>query len=132
MSAVSNRLMPSSSALCTTARVCSASHRMPKLLHPSPTAETLSPELPSLRYSTIAPFGVRLQHPANGGRLRLFDSVAPAFAPQRRDVDAERFGGFFERGAGGEHARDVPALDFIEAGSVGDAGERLGRIVKQR
>jgi len=39
---------------------------MPKLLHPSPTAETLSPELPSLRYSTIAPFGVRLQNTAVG------------------------------------------------------------------
>src|SRR5580658_7141868 len=56
MSAVSNSVMPSSSALCTTARVCSASHRMPKLLHPRPTADTLSPELPSLRYSMIDPF----------------------------------------------------------------------------
>src|SRR5208282_4888774 len=132
MSAVSNRLMPSSSALCTTARVCSASHRMPKLLHPSPTAETLSPEVPSLRYSTIAPLRARLRNPANCRRLRLFDSVAPALTPQRRDVDAERVGGFFERSTGGEHARDVLALDFIETGSVGDAAERLGRIVKQR
>src|SRR5271163_5184566 len=56
MSAVSNSVMPSSSALCTTTRVCSASHRMPKLLHPRPTADTLSPELPSLRYSMIDPF----------------------------------------------------------------------------
>src|ERR1017187_8020986 len=102
---------------------------MPKLLHPSPTAETLSPELPSLRYSTIAPFGVRLQHPANDGRLRLFDSVASAFAPQRRDVDAERVGGFFERCAGGEHARDMPALDVIEAGRGGGAGGGPGGIV---
>src|SRR5579862_8849029 len=62
----------------------------------------------------------------------LFDSVAPALAPQRRDVDAERFGRFFEGGAGPEHARYMLTLDFIEAGGVGDAGERLGRFVKQR
>src|ERR1700682_556274 len=52
MSAVSNSVMPSSRLRCTIARVCSASLRIPKLLQPSPTAETLRPELPRLRYST--------------------------------------------------------------------------------
>src|SRR5690349_2623643 len=52
MSAVSKSVIPSSIARCTIARVCSASLRMPKLLHPNPTAETLRPELPRLRYST--------------------------------------------------------------------------------
>src|ERR1700730_18039539 len=45
--------MPSSSARCTIALVCSASHFMAKLLQPSPTAETLSPDVPMLRYSTV-------------------------------------------------------------------------------
>src|ERR1700722_8213757 len=53
MSAVSKSVIPSSSARWTTARDCSASMRMPKLLQPSPASETCSPEFPSLRYSMI-------------------------------------------------------------------------------
>src|SRR5271169_6822332 len=44
--------MPRSSALCTTRRVASRSIRPPKLLQPSPTADTRSPDLPRLRCST--------------------------------------------------------------------------------
>src|SRR3954447_15072671 len=51
MSAVSSNVMPSSSAASTTARVRSRSTRPPKLLQPSPTTETVSPEAPSWRYS---------------------------------------------------------------------------------
>src|SRR5262245_498705 len=46
-SAVSNRVTPRSSAFATTARVCAWSQRCPKLLQPSPTSETRSPERPS-------------------------------------------------------------------------------------
>src|SRR5262245_38434963 len=42
--------MPRSSALCMTLRDASRSIRSPpKLLHPSPTTETLRPDLPRLR-----------------------------------------------------------------------------------
>src|SRR5438067_7048710 len=47
--------MPQSSALCTTARVARSSMRPPKLLQPSPTAETIRPERPRLRCSNAAP-----------------------------------------------------------------------------
>src|SRR5437867_5917993 len=53
MLAVSKNVTPSSSAFCTTAALCSLSHRIPKLLHPSPTAETWSPERPRFLYSTV-------------------------------------------------------------------------------
>src|ERR1700722_910823 len=48
-SAVSNRLMPWSSAACTTPRHCSRSNFNPKLFVPRPTTETASPESPSRR-----------------------------------------------------------------------------------
>src|SRR5215469_12792626 len=51
MSAVSKRVIPRSSALCTTARVPSTSSRAPKLLQPSPMTETRSPDFPRLRCS---------------------------------------------------------------------------------
>src|SRR5438445_13343226 len=51
ISAVSKNVMPSSTDCCTTAVESSASMRMPKLLHPSPRAETVSPLRPSCRYS---------------------------------------------------------------------------------
>src|SRR3954454_1711839 len=41
MSAVSNNVMPAPLAASTTACVRSASIRIPKLLHPSPTSETV-------------------------------------------------------------------------------------------
>src|SRR5260221_14785194 len=83
MSAVSNSVMPSSSALCTTARVCSASHRMPKLLHPRPTAETLSPELPRLRYSMIQ----SLCDASGGGFRRKEDEGSHLDALARSGID---------------------------------------------
>jgi hypothetical protein len=55
MSAVSNNVTPSSRAASTTARVASWSIRPPKLLHPSPTIETV--RLPMARVSM--PFDVR-------------------------------------------------------------------------
>src|SRR4051812_18518172 len=47
MSAVSNRVMPSSRAASTTARVAASSMRPPKLLQPTPTTDTC--RLPILR-----------------------------------------------------------------------------------
>src|ERR1700722_9804648 len=101
MSAVSNSVMPSSSALCTTARVCSASHRMPKLLHPRPTAETLSPELPRLRNSIFDPLGV-----VSGCRFwRKEDERSHLDTLARGGVGRAR--GIFEGGMRGE-ARAAP------------------------
>src|SRR5262245_42086757 len=42
--------MPQSSALCPTAPVSATSHRAPKLLQPSPTADTASLDGPTLRH----------------------------------------------------------------------------------
>src|ERR1700722_584443 len=101
MSAVSNSVMPSSSALCTTARVCSASHFMPKLLHPRPIAETLSPELPRLRNSMIDPLGV-----GSGGNFRRKEDEGPHLDTlARRGVGRAR--GILEGGMRGE-ARAAP------------------------
>ena len=47
---MSNRVMPASMAASTTAAVASASMRIPKLLQPNPTVETISPESPNGRY----------------------------------------------------------------------------------
>src|SRR5277367_5626511 len=99
MSAVSNSVMPSSSALCTTARVCSASHRMPKLLHPRPTADTLSPELPSLRNSMIDPFSI-LRDGSGRGLERKEDQGSHLDAFARRRVG--RAGRILEGGMRGE------------------------------
>src|SRR5688500_62572 len=49
MSAVSNSVTPSSRAASTTARVAASSIRPPKLLHPTPTSETV--RLPMARVS---------------------------------------------------------------------------------
>src|SRR5712691_4694677 len=51
MSAVSNRVMPASSAACTTRRVAARSRRVPKLLQPRPTSETRSPVCAKFRCS---------------------------------------------------------------------------------
>src|SRR5690349_14858013 len=58
MSAVSSRVMPSSSARSTTLRDASKSMRQPKLLHPNPTTETWRPELPSWRCFIEKPFAM--------------------------------------------------------------------------
>src|SRR5215831_17162748 len=49
MSAVSNRVIPRSSALWITLREVSRSVRWPKLLQPRPTEETRRPDPPRLR-----------------------------------------------------------------------------------
>src|SRR5437667_4651462 len=71
--------MPRSNALCTTARVAAKSARPPKLLQPSPTAETIRPERPRLRCSTGAsPDQVQphyrgdLMHQVSGAATTLF------------------------------------------------------------
>src|SRR5262249_34699664 len=56
MSASSKKVMPRSSALWTTFCVAAKSMRPPKLLQPSPTADTRRPELPRFRCSTRASF----------------------------------------------------------------------------
>src|SRR3954449_3034735 len=53
MSAVSNRVMPASSAARTTEAVCAASSLRPKLLQPSPTIETIRPQSPSGRWRIV-------------------------------------------------------------------------------
>src|SRR5690606_29940637 len=50
VSAVSNSVMPQSSAASTTACAWAWSMRRPKLLQPRPTTETARPESPSRRY----------------------------------------------------------------------------------
>src|SRR5436309_8730806 len=64
MSAVSNRVMPRSSALCTALRVASNPVRPPKLLHPRPTTEPCRPELPSER-RIIADLVNRCRNPSS-------------------------------------------------------------------
>src|SRR2546430_3700058 len=51
MSAVSKSATPAASAVSTTARVSSRPTRMPKLLQPSPTAETCGPSSPNRRFT---------------------------------------------------------------------------------
>src|SRR5215472_2549727 len=51
MSAVSNSVMPASSAACTSRRVAVRSSRVPRLLQPSPTAETCRSVAPNFRCS---------------------------------------------------------------------------------
>src|SRR5689334_10745662 len=53
MSAVSNSVMPASSAASTTLRVPARSSRVPKLLQPSPTAETCSFVAPQVLCSMV-------------------------------------------------------------------------------
>src|SRR3954470_19345798 len=57
MSAVSNSVTPRSIALWITLREVSRSVRWPKLLQPSPTAETRRPEPPRLRICMDDPVG---------------------------------------------------------------------------
>src|SRR5437764_178514 len=62
MSAVSKSVTPASSAASTTARVPSASTRMPKLLQPRPTTDTSGPSVPNRR--------VRIREDARASRVR--------------------------------------------------------------
>src|SRR5689334_6587295 len=52
ISAVSNSVMPASTAALTTSAVSPGPMRMPKLLQPRPSTDTARPELPTLRIST--------------------------------------------------------------------------------
>src|SRR5215831_185311 len=61
MSAVSNSVMPASSAASMTARVASKSARAPKLLQPRPTTETSGPPSPSGRVRMRRTLSVRLR-----------------------------------------------------------------------
>src|SRR5258707_14306844 len=71
MSAVSNSVMPASSAAWTRFRVAARSSRMPTLLQPRPTAETCSPVVPKLRCSM--PSGFRFE---DAVRIAAEDHVA--------------------------------------------------------
>src|SRR4051812_46160347 len=79
MSAVSNSVTPRSIALWITLRDVSRSVRWPKLLQPSPTAETRRPEPPRLRICMVIL--------CEGGR---WDRI---LAPRRRARKARRRGG---------------------------------------
>src|SRR5713101_7874607 len=50
---------------------------------------------------------------------RSFFGITDGEGPGLKD---ERIGGFLQRGAGCEHARDMIALDFVEAGAGGGWG----------
>src|SRR3954449_8169111 len=67
MSAVSNSVMPRSIARWITLRDVSRSVRWPKLLQPSPTAETRRPELPRLRISMGDPVETNAGAHCDGG-----------------------------------------------------------------
>src|SRR3954451_1666314 len=84
MSAVSNNVMPRSSARWITLREVSRSVRWPKLLQPSPTADTRRPEPPRLRISMGDPVR-RKQEPIVTG-VRRTGKRLPALLPcsQRR------------------------------------------------
>src|SRR5882672_7814193 len=72
--------MPRSNALCTTARVAAKSLRPPKLLQPSPTAETIRPEDPRLRCSIRRPLPVstaRHYRGWSGSRMYQIGAAAP-------------------------------------------------------
>src|ERR1700674_234862 len=71
--------MPRSSALCTTARVDSRSTRPPKLLQPSPTAETIRPLRPRLRCSNEAsPDPISPARQYKGHWMQQVSATAPA------------------------------------------------------
>src|SRR6266853_1203123 len=70
--------MPRSSALCTTARVAALSTRPPKLLQPSPTAETIRPERPRLRCSKAHSSCELLARQYRGQLMHQVSAAAPA------------------------------------------------------
>src|SRR6202000_2300108 len=54
----------------------------------------------------------------------LLQTVLLALAIQRRNVDAQRFGGVVERGGICHHAADMRTLEFFQAPCVADARTR--------
>src|SRR4051812_36320889 len=104
--------MPRSSARCTTPRVAAMSMRPPKLLQPSPTAETIRPERPRLRCSTRSTPPIpesTLDHRAYSIRLCLLGSATSLICHQFTNW-ASRHGGSMRRRA------------FIASGGLGLAG----------
>src|SRR6478752_1586828 len=90
MSAVSKKLMPSSSAASTTACVAARSMRPPKLLQPRPTTDTAS--CPIIRVSTAADATVR---PMDIGRVGIWTGVldsVPSSEAQRVAGQIEEMG----------------------------------------
>ena len=130
--------MPRSSALCTTARVAAMSIRPPKLLQPSPTAETIRPERPRLRCSNADIPGVyagcraRLYtrgHAAHrtrcGASERCYQIVRPIAC--RRCVLAALLAAFTCREAG----RKLPAKRALNSGDT-DAASCVYRERRSR
>src|ERR1700744_2139154 len=54
----------------------------------------------------------------------LLQTVLLALAVQRRNVDAQRFGGVVERGGIRHHAADMRTLEFFQAQCVAASGAR--------
>src|SRR3954451_25103650 len=105
MSAVSNSVMPRSSARWITLREVSKSMRWPKLLQPSPTADTRRPEAPRLRISM-------------GGPVRRKRPIVTAV---RRGSNKLACGAAMLRGTAGKKMR--PLSD------AATDGDRLGRLI---
>src|SRR5215469_6676881 len=112
MSAVSNKVMPRSSALCTTARVPSTSSRAPKLLQPSPTTETRRPERPRLRCS--------IADPPFFARAGLFTGRRAAWQFPDNDMREDAMG---ERLAGKKALVTAAAQGIGRASALAFAGE---------
>src|SRR5260370_22336553 len=84
MVAVSKSVITSSSAASIPARVCSRSHRAPKLFVPSPTPVTSGPPSPSLRR--------RMPRPYRSGGRRCGSARAHTTPPEaeRTQIEAGR------------------------------------------
>src|ERR1700728_4552452 len=81
--------MPRSSALCTTRLVASKSMRPAKLLQPSPTSDTASPDLPRLRSSIVPRTSLRgADYGAGGGESRFLE---PPRRPRREHPATRRY-----------------------------------------
>src|SRR5690348_15907239 len=88
ISAVSNSVMPASSAALTTSAVSSGPMRMPKLLQPRPSTDTAKPELPTLRISTAEP----PNPPCEQCQVQSLGSTATSRAKFRTGAD-QAYGG---------------------------------------
>src|ERR1041384_2585032 len=99
-SAVSNSVMPQSSALWMTAREFSSSIRWPKLLQPSPTTDTRRPDLPRLRKFMIAPSPVRARRSHAHRPETIRPTCAAPLRAMRLSRPACRSASGFEAGPG--------------------------------
>src|SRR5262249_14188899 len=106
------KFTPRSSALCTTRAEASKSIRPPKLLAPSPTTETSSVELPSLRLCILDDLldAVRLRGADNG----VEHGHAMQDVRNRNGIVALLADGARERGElGMEHVKSGMLDDFV-------------------